>query len=322
MKSVFITRAVPGRAREILEEAGVAVFVSGKDAVLTHSELIGELAKRPYDGVLCLLTDAIDAAVFDAVPTAKIFANYAVGFDNIDLSAAKARGVTVTNTPDVLTETVAEHTVALALALVRRVAEGDRFVRAGRYDGWAPSLLLGTDLTGKAAGLLGAGRIGGRVAHRLARGFGMRILYYDLKRSDALERDYGAEFRPTPEEVLAEADLVSVHVPLTPATKHLIDARRLSLMKKTAYLVNTSRGPVVDETALVAALRAGEIRGAALDVFEEEPKTAPGLAELENVVLTPHIASATEETRAKMGEVAASNILDFFAGKKPRNAVA
>ncbi len=321
MKSIYVTRKIPGSALAALAGKGYAVDVSGKDGVLTRDELLHALRAKPYDGVLCLLTDTIDGEVFDAVPTAKIFANYAVGFNNVDLDAARARGVTVTNTPDVLTDTVAEHTFALILAVTARIAEGDRFTRAGRYHGWAPDMLLGTDIRGKTLGLLGAGRIGSRVAYQAARGFDMRVIYYDVKRNEQFEKEFGAAFRPSVEEVLREADVVTVHVPLLPSTRHLLNAERLRMMKKDAYLVNTSRGPVIDEAALVEALREGVIRGAALDVFENEPALAPGLTELENVVVTPHIASATDETRGKMGEVAAQNLIDFFEGREPRNAV-
>ncbi len=321
MTSIYVTRKIPGNALSMLAEKGYAVDVSEKNGVLTREELLAALRAKPYDGVLCLLTDAVDGEVFDAVPSAKIFANYAVGFNNIDVAAAKERGITVTNTPDVLTDTVAEHTFALILAIASRIAEGDRFARAGRYHGWEPEMLLGTDIRGKTLGLLGAGRIGSRVAYQAARGFDMRTIYYDVKRNEQFEKEFSATFKSSVEEVLREADVVSVHVPLLPTTHHLLNADRLRLMKKGAYLVNTSRGPVIDEAALVEALRNGAIRGAALDVFENEPALAPGLAELENVVLTPHIASATEETRGKMGEVAALNLIDFFEGRKPRNAI-
>ena len=304
-----------------MKSKGFEVDVSPKDGVLSKEELIAALRAKPYDAVLCLLTDKIDAEVFDAAPSAKIFANYAVGFNNIDLDAAKARGVTVSNTPDVLTETVAEHTVALLLALASRIVEGDTFTRAGKYVGWDPLLLLGTDLSHKTLGILGAGRIGARVAHHLSRGFDMNVIYYDVKRNEQLEQEYRASYRATPEEVLKEADAVTVHVPLLPATTHLLNKERLAMMKPSAYLVNTSRGPVIDEAALVEALKNGVIKGAALDVFENEPALAPGLAELPNVILTPHIASATEETREKMGDIAAKNIISFFETGTAPNAV-
>jgi len=321
MKKVYITRKLPPIAEELLRGKGYEVDVSGKDGVLTKEELITALKAKPYDAVFPLLTDTIDGEVFDAAPSAKIFANYAVGFNNIDVAAAKERGVIITNTPDVLTDTVAEHTFAMMLSVSSRIAEGDRFMRTGKYDGWAPLMLLGADIKGKVLGILGTGRIGSRVAHMAQRGFDMKIIYYDIVRNQKLENNYGARFYESVEEVLGEADIVSIHVPLIPATRHLINKERLSMMKKSAFLVNTSRGPVVDEAALVSALKEGIIAGAALDVFENEPKTAPGLTELENVVITPHIASATFEARSKMAEVAAKNIIAVLEGGEPLNPV-
>lgn len=321
MTAIFVTRQIPENGITMLREKGFDVDVSEKDGVLTKTELTERLRAKPYDGVLCLLTDPIDAEVFDAVPSAKIFSNYAVGFNNIDVAGAKARGITVTNTPGVLTDTVAEHAFSLILAVAHRVAESDRFTRAGKYVGWGPLLLLGQDLKGKTLGILGAGRIGERVAHHGAHGFDMKIVYYDVKQSPEFEQKYNATFAATPEELLKVADVVSIHVPLLDSTKHLLDASRLSIMKKNAILINTSRGPVVDEGALVDALRNGVIAGAGLDVFENEPALAPGLAELENVVLTPHTASATVETREAMARLASEAIIDFFEGKVPVNVV-
>ncbi|MEX0917298.1 MAG: D-glycerate dehydrogenase [Candidatus Paceibacterota bacterium] len=317
MGKIYITRKIPEVGIEKLVSAGHEVVVSEKDGVLTKEELIKELKKNEYDAVLCLLTDAVDGEIFDAVPTAKIFANYAVGFNNVDLDAAKERGVIITNTPDVLTDTVAEHTIALMLSITSRIAEGDRFVRAGKYNGWAPMMLLGTDMKGKTLGILGAGRIGSRVASIAHKGLGMSIIYYDVKKSEELEGDVGATFKSEIEEVLKEADVVSVHVPLLDSTHHLLNEERLSLVKESAYLINSSRGPVIDEGALVEALKAKKIKGAALDVFENEPELAPGLSGLENVVVTPHIASATEETRGEMAEIAADNIIAVLSGKEP-----
>lgn len=321
MPLIYVTRKIPEAGIQMLKDKGYEVDVSPKDGVLTKEELVAALRAKPYDAVLCLLTDEVDAEVFDAAPSAKIFANYAVGFDNVDVAEAKRRGVVVSNTPDVLTNTVAEHTFALMLAIAHRIAEADRFVRAGKYVGWAPELLLGTDVSGKTLGVLGAGRIGARVAYHGAKSFDMRVLYYDIKRNDAIEKEVGAEFRERVEEVLTEADFVTVHVPLVDSTRHLINAERLQTMKPTAYLVNTSRGPVVDEAALVAALQNGTIRGAALDVFEHEPELTPGLSELENVIVTPHIASATEAARAAMSRLATENIIAVLKGREAPNAV-
>lgn len=322
MSSIFITRRIPESGIALLRTAGHEVVVSEKDGVLTRDELLAALAERPYDAVLCLLTDTIDNETLEAAPHAKIFANYAVGFNNIDIEAAKRRGVIVTNTPDVLTDTVAEHTVALMLSVTSRIAEGDRFVRAGKYDGWAPMMLLGTDLSQKTLGLLGAGRIGTRVAEICHRGLGMRISYYDIKQNDALEASCAASFVPDVDALISAADVVSVHVPLLESTRHLINAERLAAMKSSAYLINTSRGPVIDEVALTDALERGVIRGAGLDVFEHEPALAPGLALCERAVLTPHIASASEETRAQMAEMAAQGIVDALSGTEPQHRVA
>lgn len=321
MATIFVTRAIPQSAVDMLTQNGHLVRVSAKNDVLTKEELIGELKKQPYDAVLCLLTDKIDSDIFDAVPSAKIFANFAVGFNNIDVAAAKARGVTITNTPEVLTNTVAEHTFALMMAIATRVVEADAFMRSGAFKNWEPFMFLGTDLGGKTLGILGAGRIGTRVAHHGARGFDMNVIYYDVAKNDFLEKNYGAQFRATPEEVLQEADFVSIHVPLLPTTTHLIDERRLKMMKKTAYLVNTSRGPVIEEAALVKALKEGWIAGAALDVFEHEPTMEPGLKDLTNVIVTPHTASATLSTRVAMAELAAKNLLAFLKGEQPPNKV-
>ena len=322
MPKVFVTRKIPEAGIEKLKKAGYEVEVNPEDKVLSKEELISFLKKGKYDAVLALLTDKLDADVFEvAKGSVKIFANMAVGFDNVDTAAAKKAGIMVANTPGVLTDTVAEHTFALMLAIARRIAEADRFSRSGKYHGWEPMLFLGTDVSQKTLGILGLGRIGSRVAHHGARGFDMKVLYYDVKRNEEFEQEFGAKFYPTPEEVLKEADFVSVHVPLLPTTHHLINTERLAIMKPTAYLINTSRGPVIDEKALAMSLSKGWIKGAALDVFENEPAIEPELLKLENVILTPHIASATEETRAKMAELAAENIIAVLSGQTPPNLV-
>lgn len=305
----------------MLQGKGYELDINPKDRPLKEKELISSLKKKDYDAVLCLLTDQIDAKIFDSVPTAKIFANYAVGFNNINVDEAKKRGVMITNTPGALTDTVAEHTIALILSLTCRIVEGDTFTRKGKFKGWAPMHLLGMDLKGKTLGILGAGRIGSRVAHHVKSGFEMNVIYFDVKRNEEFEKEHSAKYFGTADEVLKEADVVSIHVPLLDSTRHLINKERLAMMKKTAYLVNTSRGPVIDEQALVEALKNGTIRGAALDVFENEPKLAKGLAKLENVVITPHIASATEKARDEMAVLAATNIIAFFEGRTPPNVV-
>ncbi|RJQ36726.1 D-glycerate dehydrogenase [Candidatus Parcubacteria bacterium] len=318
---IFITRNIPDRGIKLLQERGHEVTVSSEDRVLTKEELIAKLKAGGYDAVLCLLTDKIDADVMDAAgKQVKIFANYAVGFDNVDIKAAAERAIFVTNTPGVLTNSVAEFAFALILAIAHRIPEADRFSRAGKYQGWEPELLLGQEISGKTLGIVGLGRIGSRVAFH-ARGFEMPTLYYDVVRNEAFEKESGAVFSANVDDVLREADIVSIHVPLLPTTKHLINAERLALMKPTAYLVNTSRGPVVDEAALLDALRAKRIRGAALDVWEFEPKLTPGLTELDTVILTPHIASATDQARQEMSRIAAENIIAALEGKTPPNIV-
>ncbi len=321
MALIYVTRHIPESGITLLKEKGHTIDVSTKDGVLTKQELVSALKAKPYDAVISLLTDTIDGEVFDAVPTAKIFANYAVGFNNIDLKAAAERGVTVTNTPGALTNAVAEFAISLMVTLMKRIPESERYLRAGKYTGWGPELLLGTDIEGKTLGIVGAGRIGYEVARRAHNGFNMKIVYYDVRQLAELEKDFGATYYSSVDEVLKIADVVSIHVPLLPETTHLINKERLALMKKDAYLINTSRGPVIDEVALVDALKNGVIRGAALDVFEKEPELAPGLAELENVVITPHTASATESARSEMSHIAAVNVHTFLEGGVPPNKV-
>lgn len=313
MPKIFVTRQIPENGLRLLREKGWEVEVYETNGVIPRDVLLEKV--RGANAILSLLTDKIDGELMDAAGAQlKIVANYAVGYNNLDLDAAKQRNVILTNTPGVLTNTVAEHAFALMMAAAHRVAEGDRLTRAGKFFGWAPMMLLGNDIVGKILGILGLGRIGARVAEMGAGGFGMKILYYDIKRSEEFEKTTGAEYREI-NDLLQEADFVSVHVPLLPETKHLLNAERLAMMKKTAYLINTSRGQVIDEAALVVALENKIIRGAALDVFEDEPKLAVGLVEIENVVLTPHIASATEETRGAMAELAANNIIAVLSGE-------
>jgi len=319
MPKVFVTRRIPEAGIKILQEKGFEVEVSAVDGVLPREQLLAKV--KGVDGILSLLTDKMDAELMDAAgPQLKIIANYAVGYDNINLKDAAAHNVVITNTPDVLTESVAEMAIALIFAISRRVVEADQFMRDGKYMGWGPMMFLGNDLVGKTLGLVGLGRIGGAVARRMHDGFEMKIMYYDAKRNEELEKKYNLQFADL-DTLLKESDFVSIHVPMMPETKHLINAEKLKMMKKTAYLVNTSRGPIVDEAALVEALKAGEIKGAALDVYEQEPKMAPGLAELPNTVLVPHIASATEETRSAMSELAAKNIAEVLEGRVPLTPV-
>lgn len=319
---IFITRQIPNEGIDMLKEKGYEVVISPHDRVLSKDELIEALKGKGYNAVLCLLTDHIDADVFNAAgPQCRIFANYAVGFDNIDFAAAKERNIFITNTPDVLTNTVAEHTFALMLAIAHRVSEADRFTREGKYTGWAPMLLLGNDLSGKIVGIVGLGRIGSRVAHHAQKGFDAKVIYYDIKRNEEFEKEFSAEFRENIDDLLKEADFVSIHVPLLDSTRHLINEARFKIMKPSAYLINTSRGPVVDEKALLEALKNKTIKGAAIDVYENEPKFEKGLEKLDNIIMTPHIASGTEETRQAMSRLAAENIIAVFEGKEPPNAV-
>ena len=317
---VFITRKIPNRGPDLLKDKGWEVVVSPHDRVLTREELI-EMGKGA-DAILSQLTDKIDGAIVDNWgKTVKIIANYAVGYDNFNVKEIAERNVLMTNTPEVLTETVAEHTFALMLAISHRIVEADKFSRAGKYGGWEPELLLGTDLSHKILGVVGLGRIGSRVAHHAVKGFDMRVIYYDVKRNSEFEEEFSAIFKENPDEVFKEADFISIHVPLLPATHHLVNAERLKMMKPSAYLINTSRGPIIDEIALRDALKNKVIKGAAIDVWENEPELTPGLSDLDNIIITPHIASATEETRQKMGEVAARNIIEALEGRMPPNLV-
>ncbi|MBI3978684.1 MAG: D-glycerate dehydrogenase [Chloroflexi bacterium] len=315
---IFVAQRIPEPALDMLRAAGDVDVNPDPDRVLPHDELIQ--AVRTHDYLLSLLTNKIDAGVMDANPNLKVIANFAVGFDNIDVPAATARKIPVTNTPGVLTETTADFAWTLLMAVARRVVEGDRFTRAGRFNAWGPMLLLGGDVYGKTLGVVGFGRIGRSVARR-ALGFDMRVLYADAIPADpATERDLRAT-RVDLETLLREADFVSLHTPLLPETRHLINPRTLGMMKRTAYLINTSRGPVVDEKALADALKAGTIAGAGLDVYEREPTCEPALLALENVVLAPHIASASLETRTKMACMAAANLIAVLKGERPANLV-
>jgi len=306
----------------MLREKGYEVFINEKarDRAASEKEIVNGV--KGVDAMLSVLTDKITAKVMDAgIPALKIIANYAVGFDNIDLEAAKSRNIMVANTPGVLTDSVAEHTFTLMLAIAHRIAEADRFSRAGKYKAWGPELLLGTDLSGKILGIVGLGRIGTRVAHHAVKGFDMKVVYTDVKQNIEFEKEFGARFAQTIDELLPQCDFVSLHVPLLESTHHLINETRLKLMKPTAFLINTSRGPVIDEKALALSLSKGEIRGAAIDVFEFEPEITKDLKKLDNIILTPHIASATRETRDKMTILAAENIIMALENRVPPNLV-
>ena len=274
---------------------------------------------READAAICTLTDRVDASILAEATRLKILANYAVGYNNIDLAAATARGIVVTNTPDVLTDSTADLTWALLLAVARRVAEGDAYVRSGDWSGWAPTQMLGTDVAGKTLGIVGMGRIGQAVAQR-ATGFNMRIRYTSRTATVLEQLPSQWESRALP-ELLRESDFVSLHVPLNNATHHLIGAPQFALMKPTAFLINTARGPVIDETALVDALLQRRLAGAGLDVFEQEPAFHPSLRELRQVVLLPHLGSATQVTRVRMGMICLENIAAVVAGKPAPNQV-
>jgi glyoxylate reductase len=293
----------------------VDVDVNERDVPLSKDEL--REGARNYDALVTLLTDQIGPEILAAGKGhLKIVANVAVGYDNIDVDAATAGGIMVSNTPGVLTETTADFSWAMLMAVARRIPEGHALVRAGNFQGWGIMMLLGGDVHGKTLGLVGFGRIGQAMAKR-AGGFDMRVLYYDpVIEADRIAAQLGAT-KVELDSLLRESDFVSVHTPLAPDTRHLIGAPQFSLMKKTAYLINTSRGPVLDEAALSDALRSGEIRGAALDVFENEPEVFPGLLDQETAVITPHIASATVETRTRMATMAAENVIAALNGARP-----
>jgi glyoxylate reductase len=315
---VFVTTSLPPPGVAPLVEAGLDVVHRDLDGPPTRSELLAGVADA--DALLCLLTERIDAELLDAAPRLRVVANYAVGYDNIDLAAAAERGVVVTTTPGVLTEATADLAFTLILATARRVVEGDALVRSGRWTRFSPTLLLGAPVAGRTLGIVGLGAIGTAVARR-ARGFGMTVLYVNRHPNPAAEAEVGAE-RVSLDELFRRSDIVSLHAPLNDDSRHVVDAAALARMKPTAILVNTARGPLVDEAALVAALRDGTIAAAGLDVYEREPALSPGLAELANVVLLPHIGSATTEARGDMVRLCCDNIVAVLDGRPaltPRN---
>jgi glyoxylate reductase len=324
MSNILITRPIPDAGIQLLQKAGHDVDVYEKDDVMPREELLQRV--KGVDALLSLLNDKIDEEIFAAAgKNLKIVANYAVGFDNIDLKAAAAHGIPVTNTPGPeISETVAEHAFALMLALAHRIVEADAYARALKYKGWGPNLLLGSDVYGKTLGIVGLGRIGEAVARRAVKGFGMKCVYSDMRANGDFEKEYNAVRMPL-DHLLQEADFVTLHVPLLPSTRHLISTEQFALMKKTAFLVNTSRGPVVDEKALLRALATKRIAGAGIDVFECEPAIDCDLTDklelksMQNAILTPHTASATIEARQAMSRVAAENILAVLSGKAPIN---
>ncbi|MFH0916604.1 MAG: D-glycerate dehydrogenase [bacterium] len=318
---LLLTRRIPEPGFSLAHEAFV-VTGGDEDRPLAPDKLLR--AVSGVDAILCLLTELIDGAVMDAAgPQLKVISNMAVGFDNVDVPAATARGILVTNTPGVLTDATADLTWALILSIARRVVEGDRMVREGRFERWSPFMLLGRAVAGATLGVVGMGRIGQAVARR-SLGFDMRVLYTRHSGPLAAEQvPSGArwDFRSELDQLLREADIVSLHVPLSADTHHLMGAREVALMRPGSYLVNTSRGPVIDETALVESLRSRHLGGAGLDVYEREPELAAGLAGLDNVVLLPHLGSATVETRGRMAEVAARNAIAAIRGEPVEHMV-
>lgn len=315
---VFVTRELPERGLRIIKKRFDAE-VWADSAPPPKKVVIQKVAK--VDALASLLSDKIDAEVFDVAQNLKIIAQFAVGYDNIDIKEATKRGIYVTNTPGVLTETTADFAWVLLMAVARRVVEADKYIRSGKWKvGWHPTMILGRDVYGATLGIVGLGRIGAAVAKR-ATGFDMRTLYYSATRKPNLEKTLGLEFADL-DTLLQKSDFVSIHVPLMEKTYHLIDERKLKLMKETACLINNSRGPVVDEKALYKALTEGWIAGAALDVFEHEPTSIDNpLLKLDNVVVAPHISSSSHETRSRMAEMVAENLIAFFEGKIPPNLV-
>ncbi len=316
---ILVTRKIPSTAVEQLAQEGREIVVSPFDRPLTPEEIIQMGAGS--EAVLSLLTDKIDGEMMDAIgPQLKIVSNYAVGFDNINIPSASERGILVANTPcDEVNESVAEHTWALMLALGRRVVEADEATKRGAYKGWEPGIFLGSLLRGKTLGIVGMGRIGEMVARR-AKGFDMKVLYTKRNPDPKAEAELGVVFSSL-DDLLANSDFVSLHVPLTDQTRHMINKDSFSKIKRGSFLINTARGPVVDEYDLVEALRSGVVSGAGLDVFDAEPNVNPELVGMENVILTPHIASATHESREAMGQLAVSAINKVLSSQKPENLV-
>ena len=313
---IFITRKIPEPGLEILRKE-YEIEINPYDRALTKKEIIRGLKGK--DGLICLLADKIDADIINSEPKLKMIANYAVGFDNIDIKAANKRKIPVSNTPGVLTDATAEMAWALLFSVSRRIVEGDNFSRADRFKGWAPMLMLGQDISGKTLGIIGAGRIGTAFALK-SKGFDMKVLYYSNSKNEKIEKELNAK-KVDLEQLLRESDFISLHIPLIKSTHHLISEKQLKMMKKTAVLINTSRGPVVDEKALIKILKEKKIFGAGLDVYENEPEIPDKLKKLDNVVLQPHSASATIASRSGMAVLAAENMIMGLRGEKPPNCI-
>ena len=313
---IFVTRKIPEPGLDLLrKDHNIEVFPH--DRVPTKEEIIKGLKGK--DGLLCLLSDPIDAEVINSESKLKMIANYAVGYDNIDVNAATKRKIPVSNTPGVLTDATSEMAWALLFSVARRVVEADKFTRSGKFNGWGPLLMLGQDVAGKTLGIIGAGRIGTAFALK-SKGFNMKVLYVDAVNNDKLEKELGAK-KVEINELLEKSDFISLHVPLIPSTHHLIGENELKMMKKTAILINTSRGPIVDEKTLAKALKEKWIFGAGLDVYENEPKINEELKKLDNVVIQPHSASATIESRTNMALLTAKNMISGLRGEMPPNCI-
>ena len=313
---IFVTRKIPEQGLEILRKHH-KIEVNPYDRVLSKEEIIEGLKDK--DGLLCLLTDNIDEDIIKSEPKLKMISNYAVGYNNIDVKTATENKIPISNTPGVLTDTTAEMAWALLFSVSRRIVEGDDFTRGGNFNGWAPLLMLGKDINQKTLGVIGTGRIGTAFALK-SKGFEMKVLYHDINKNEKLEKVLNAE-KVNLKKLLKESDFISIHVPLIKETHHLISKKELNLMKKDAILINTSRGPVVDEKALAQKLKEKGIFGAGLDVYEDEPKINKELLKLNNVILQPHSASATNDTRTKMSIIAAENMIDGLDGKIPKNCI-
>lgn len=316
---VAVTRKIPRVGIDVLEDAGLEVVGNPSDRLLTPSELQNFI--KDVNAILCLLVDKITKEVIDAAGSnLKVISNYGVGFDNVDVKYAKEKGVMVANTPSQLSSrAVAEFTIGLIFTVLKRIVEGDEFARKGNMGGWKPEIFLGLNLEGKTLGIVGLGQIGCLVA-KMARAFGLRVVYNKRNRDCEAEEKFKLEYMSL-ENLLRESDIVSLHVPLTLETNHLINDKTLTLMKEGSFLINTSRGPIVDEAALVEYLKKGKLRGAALDVYEYEPEINPELCGMPNVVLTPHIASSVQEVRDEMAIMAAKNIVEALSGRVPANLV-
>jgi glyoxylate reductase len=309
---VFFTREIPVIAESLLKKKRIKVKVFRKDYRIPLNTLVKNV--RNADGLISLLSDKIDRTVIDAMPKCRIIANYAVGYNNIDVDYAKSKGIIITNTPDVLTESTAEITLALTLACSRRLPEGQIMMKDNKFKGWGPKLLLGIELTGKYFGIIGAGRIGTAAAIR-ARAFGTNILYCSNNRNELLESETGA-VKVSLSRLLSLSDIISLHLPLTPKSFHLLNKENLKLLKPVAILINTARGEIVDEKELIKILKSNKIFAAGFDVYENEPNINPDLLKLNNVVLLPHVGSGTFEARNKMAELAARNVIAVLSGKK------